>query len=152
MPVVSSIRHVAFVVRDLEVSLQFYSGLLGLSVYLRRTEEGDFIDALTGMSAVRLEWVKLVIPKGGLIELLQYYHPSDASASQTPHPSPSNKLGCSHVALTIEDLPTLYERLIAAGYHCNSAPLLAPGGRARILYCHDPDGAILELIEDLSPS
>ena len=36
-----------------------------------------------------------------------------------------------------------------AGYTCKSKPLIAPGGKAKILYCHDPDGAILELIEDI---
>ena len=45
--------------------------------------------------------------------------------------------------------PLLYSKIIANGYTCKSEPLIAPGGKAKILYCHDPDGAILELIEDL---
>lgn len=145
---ISSIRHIGFVVTNLDESLKFYSKILGLKIYRRYTENGDFIDSLTGMENVSLEWVKLIIPSGGLIELLQYHtHPQvNKSLSQG---LPSNRLGCSHAALTVSDLSALYVKITEAGYTCKSKPLIAPGGKAKILYCHDPDGAILELIEDL---
>ena len=145
---ISSIRHVGFVVSNLEESLKFYSGILNLEIYRRFTEQGEFIDSLTGIKGVTLEWVKLIIPSGGLIELLQYHsHPESSDSRGVVFPS--NQLGCSHVALTVDDLSLIYDRLTEAGYKCKSAPLIAPGGKAKILYCHDPDGAILELIEDL---
>jgi catechol 2,3-dioxygenase-like lactoylglutathione lyase family enzyme len=145
---ISSIRHIGFVVTDLEESLKFYSGILGLELYRRFTEEGDFIDDLTGLKGVTLEWAKLIIPSGGLIELLQYHsHPNSSSTNKKG--KDSNLLGCSHAALTVKDLTKLYKNLIEAGYTCKSEPLIAPGGKAKILYCHDPDGAILELIEDI---
>ena len=145
---ISSIRHVGFVVSNLEDSLKFYSGILNLEIYRQYTEHGDFIDSLTGIKGVTLEWAKLIIPSGGLIELLQYHsHPESFESRDTGFPS--NRLGCSHVALTVDDLAHIYDRLIESGYTCKSAPLIAPGGKAKILYCHDPDGAILELIEDL---
>lgn len=146
---ISSTRHTAFVVRNLDNSLKFYCDILGLEVYRRHTEEGSFIDSLTGIENVKLEWVKLIIPAGGLIELLQYHSHPDPEAQQKANPSPANKLGCSHVALTVRDLSKLHSKLISNGYICKSTVLLAPGGKAKILYCHDPDGAILELIEDL---
>ena len=143
---ISSIRHSAFVVKDLEESLKFYKDTLDLELYRREVEQGDFIESLTGLKGVKLEWAKLIIPKGGLIELLQYHtHPDQSSISE----SPSNKIGASHVALIVDDLSLLYSKIIANGYTCKSEPLIAPGGKAKILYCHDPDGAILELIEDL---
>jgi catechol 2,3-dioxygenase-like lactoylglutathione lyase family enzyme len=147
---VTSIRHSAFVVRDLEASLKFYSGVLGLELYMRQSEAGTFIDALTGINQVKLEWAKLVIPKGGLIELLQYHSHPDPDSVEAPNPSPSNKLGSSHVALTVTNLSELYERLIDGGFTCKSAPLISDNGKVKILYSHDPDGAILELIEDLN--
>jgi catechol 2,3-dioxygenase-like lactoylglutathione lyase family enzyme len=146
---ISSIRHVGFVVKDLKESLKFYSDILGLEVYKRYTEEGDFIDELTGIANVKVEWVKLVIPQGGLIELLQYHSHPDADQSKKESVSPSNRLGCSHVALTVENLSKLYLDIKSNGYSCKSEPLKAPGGKAKILYCHDPDGSIIELIEDL---
>ncbi|MDC1023397.1 VOC family protein, partial [Alphaproteobacteria bacterium] len=137
---ITSIRHAAFVVSDLETSLKFYSDILGLKVYRRYVEEGDFIDTLTGIKSVKLEWVKLIIPQGGLIELLQYHSHPDTDKSNNLTRSSSNRLGCSHVALTVEDLSKLYKKIISHGFSCKSEPLIAPGGRAKILYCHDPDG------------
>mgnify|MGYP003956536401 CR=1 FL=1 len=146
---ISSIRHVGFVVKDLEESLKFYSGILGLEVYRRFTEEGDFIDSLTGIKKVKLEWIKLIIPKAGLIELLQYHSHPDLDVLDKVNRGASNRLGCSHVALTVNDLSALYERLKDQGYTCKSKPLISENGKAKILYAHDPDGAILELIEDI---
>ncbi|MDB4877461.1 MAG: hypothetical protein JWM41_3907 [Gemmatimonadetes bacterium] len=146
---ISSIRHVGIVVRNLDVSLKFYVGILGLAIYMRRVEEGSFIEALTGVPGLRLEYVKLVIPKGGLIELLQYHSHPDVTAANAVVPRDSNTLGCSHVALTVLDLAKVYGAMTRDGYTCKSEPLIAPGGKAKILYAHDPDGVILELIEDL---
>ena len=146
---ITSIRHIGFVVSDIEISLKFYRDILGLDIYRRYIEEGDFIDSLTGIKKVKLEWVKLIIPKGGLIELLQYHSHPDPDNSGSLSRTSSNRLGCSHIALTVNDLSTLHKKIISNGFLCKSEPLIAPGGKAKILYCHDPDGAILELIEDL---
>lgn len=137
------------VVRDLDRSLLFYSEILGLKIYRRYIEEGPFIDAITGIRNVKLEWVKLIIPKGGLIELLQYHSHPDPEAFSPPTLAPSNKLGCSHVALTVGNLEEIYAKIKAYGFFTKSAPLLYPNKAGKILYCHDPDGTILELIEDL---
>lgn len=145
-----AIRHVGIVVRNLEKSLDFYSNVLGLGIYRRHLEEGSFIDELTGLTSVRLEWVKLVIPKGGLIELLQYHSHPDPETLASPRPSPSNALGCSHVALTVSNLDETYARIRANGYITKSPPIVTPNMAGKILYCHDPDGTILELIEDVS--
>ena len=57
---ISSIRHAAFVVRNMDESLKFYVGVLGLSIYKRQFEEGLFIDSLTGIEHLRLEWVLML--------------------------------------------------------------------------------------------
>lgn len=147
---ISSIRHIGIVVRDLDESLKFYCGVLGLSIYRRHTEKpGQFIDKLVGINKVNLEWVKVIIPKGGLIELIQFHSHPDPSVFRDPETFPSNRLGCSHISLTVDNLSKLYDELIKNGYKCNSEPLISPDGKVKILYCYDPDGTILELIEDL---
>jgi catechol 2,3-dioxygenase-like lactoylglutathione lyase family enzyme len=144
---ITSYRHTGYVVRDLAKSLKFYSEILELEVYSRMTEKGNFIDSLTGIQNVTLEWVKLIIPNGGLIELLQYNSNQESLEKITNFPS--DRLGCSHIALTTSNLSLLYSRLRSEGYACNSSPLITKNGKAKILYCHDPDGAIVELIEDI---
>ena len=147
--IISSIRHVGIVVKDLNNSLKFYSDILGLKTYMNVTETGNFIDTLTGIKNVKVEWIKLIIPKGGLIELLQYHsHPDNLDLPENKG-FPSNKYGCSHVALTVHNLSELYDKMISLGYTCKSKPLNSANAKVKILYCHDPDGNILELIEDL---
>ena len=142
-------RHIGIVVKDLNKSLKFYSDLLELKTYMKVTETGTFINNLTGINNVKVEWIKLIIPKGGLIELLQYHsHPDNLTLPESKG-FPSNKYGCSHVALTVNDLSTLYNKMSLLGYTCKSEPLISENGKVKILYCHDPDGNILELIEDL---
>ena len=110
-------------------------------------ESDNFISKLTGIKQVKLEWVKLIIPEGGLIELIQYHsHPDD---NEKVRISNSNRIGCSHVALTVSNLEILYDKLIKNDFLCKSRPLISPDGKAKVLYCGDPDG-IIELIEDIS--
>lgn len=145
---ISSIRHVAFVVKDLNKSIYFYRDILGLKEYRREVEEGDFIEKLTGIKSVKLEWIKLIIPERGLIELLQYHsHPDKVLFEKNAR---SNQIGCSHVALTVSDLDNLYYKLSEENFICKSKPLISPNRLAKVLYCHDPDGSIIELIEDLN--
>lgn len=145
--IASRIRHVGLVVKDLEKSLDFYCGILGLTIYKRCEEKGEYIDKLVSIKNVRVEWAKLNVPEGGLIELLQYHsHPDKA---KNPKIIPSNKLGSGHIALTVANLEKVYNTLTKKGYKCNSQPLFSPEGKTKILYCHDPDGIILELVEDL---
>jgi catechol 2,3-dioxygenase-like lactoylglutathione lyase family enzyme len=142
-------RHTGLVVKDLDISLKFYRDLLGLKVWKRQVESGPFPDALVGISGVRLEWVKLEIPDGTLLELLQYHsHPPNNTIINTP----SNQHGCSHVAFKVDNLEKKYRLLCDNGYHCVSVPLVSPDGKVKVLYCHDPDGIILELVEELPSS
>ena len=145
---ISRIRHVAFVVRDIEHSLKFYRDILGLKIYKRMIENDNFISKLTGIKEVKLEWVKLIIPEGGLIELIQYH--SHVDNNEKVKIFNSNKIGCSHVALTVNNLEILYDKLIKNNFLCKSSPLISPDGKAKVLYCGDPDGGIIELIEDIS--
>lgn len=147
---ITSLRHVGLVVRDLDRSLKFYCDTLGLSIHKRYAEEqGEYIDRLVNIENVVLEWVKLKIPGGGLIELLQYHSHPDPDVLKKPENFLSNRLGCSHIALTVSGISVLYKKLIRNGYKCNSEPLVSADEKVKILYCHDPDGIILEMIEDL---
>ena len=139
-------RHTGIVVRDLNKSLRFYIDLLGLSIWKRITEEGDFIDKVVALPGAKIEWVKLKAPDNSLVELIEYHsHP----ATKKIENSDSNTLGCSHIAFTVENLERLYGQLCEHGVHCNSCPQLSPDGKVKVLYCHDPDGVIVELVEEL---
>jgi catechol 2,3-dioxygenase-like lactoylglutathione lyase family enzyme len=144
MPV-TAIRHTGIVVSDMETSLPFYRDLLGLQPWWDQIEEGPFMEAVTAVSGARVHTVKLKSPDGVSIELLQYLN----TPKPVPHLTNSNDVGCNHVALQVSNLDELYEKAVAAGICFNTPPVLAGGGKAKVTYCRDPEGVLLELVEIL---
>ena len=140
-----NIRHTGIVVTDMDRSLEFYRDLLGLEPMIDFTEEGEFIDTLSALAGVRLRMVKLVAPEGGMIELLCY-------ASHPRAADPDNQLcetGTRHVAFTVADVDKVHADWSAKGipFHCR--PVLSPDGKAKVTFCRDPDGVLLEIVEEM---
>ena len=140
-------RHTGLVVENIDRSLKLYRDILGFKVWRREFEApGRYIESLVGIPGVQVEYAKLQVGDGTLVELLQYHsHPEKAPAK----PYPANRHGASHIAFTVSNLESLHKELVAAGFHCNSEPLRSPDGKVQVLYCHDADGIILELVEEL---
>jgi len=145
---IKAIRHTGIVVRNLDKSISFYCDILGFSVSSRKKETGFYIEQIVGIPGVRLEWAKLKIQDGSLIELIQYH--SDACETASVENYPSDRLGCSHIAFTVSDIEGLYKLLHDKGCHCNSLPMSNPECFAKVMYCHDPDGIIIEFVEEVS--
>lgn len=139
-------RHTGLVVRDLEQSIQFYEAL-GLKVWRREEESGPFIDTVVGIPGVRIEWAKMKCTDGSMVELLQYHSHPDA---QPLVAAPSNRLGCSHVAYTVDDIAQTCQEIVRLGGSVVNPPALAPGGLVKVAYCHDPDGILLEVVEEIA--
>lgn len=142
---IRNIRHTGLVVRDLGRSIAFYEAL-GLTIWKRETETGAYIDTVVGISAVKLEWAKLRAPDGSLVELIQYHSHPDI---QPVEAAPSNRLGCSHIAFTVENLPETCERIVQLGGSRMNDPAIPPNGKVCVAYCHDLDGILMELVEEL---
>ena len=143
------VDHVNIVVADMERSLAFYVGLLGMRVTFEADLTGDWIETVTGLPGVSARCV-FCEPSGGgaRFELLQYLTPSGAAFAAA---SAANTLGLRHVALAVDDLDGLHARLTAAGTPFVSGPVTVPfslpGVRKRLCYARDPDGALVELAE-----
>lgn len=142
-----SLRHVGLVVRDIDKSIQFYSDIIGLKLLTRAVEEGEFIENVVGVKDVKLEWAKLTTANGLIVELLQYHSHPDSNQEEINYPS--YRHGCSHIALTVEDIEAKYNQLVANGLNCNSKPQVSSEGAVKVFYCHDVDGIILELVEEI---
>jgi catechol 2,3-dioxygenase-like lactoylglutathione lyase family enzyme len=139
-------RHTGLVVRDLNRSVSFYEGL-GLKVWRREEETGSFIDTVVGIPDVHIEWVKMKCPDGSLVELLQFHSHPDI---QPLADAPSNWLGSSHIAVTVDDISQTCCKIIMLGGTVVNPPAIAPSGLVRVAYCHDPDGILMELVEEIS--
>lgn len=138
-------RHTGLVVRDLQRSILFYESL-GLKKWRQEVESGTYIDTVVGISNVRIEWAKLKCPDESLLELLQYHsHPE----AQEKIDSPPNRLGCSHIAFTVENIEKTCEQILQLGGTIVNAPVMAPNGLVKVAYCHDIDGILLEIVEGI---
>jgi len=144
---IKSIRHTGMVVRDLERASNFYRAL-GFVDLDQAIEEGTFIDQVTGLRHTKLEWIKLKAPDGCLLELL-YYHSHLEDKEVTIQKS--NKLGCSHIAFTVEDIEKACDKIRQAGGTVTNLPATSPNGMAKVVYCHDPEGILMEIVEELVP-
>ena len=139
------LRHVGITVTDVEESLKFYRDLLGFEIVRTMDESGEHIDNFSALTGVQVKTVKLRDESGGMIALLQYYsHPKKAENRNITH------IGCSHFALTIKNLDFILDEMGKKGYTINSEPQLSPDGKVKLTFCKDPEGTLIELVEELA--
>jgi len=147
VPTISGVNHFGVTVADVERSLAFWRGQLGLEVAGRGVVEWEHLDRLVALHDTRIEWVELRIPDGGTVELSQYHRPVGVPTE----PGAENEPGRSHLSLLVDDLAGLLEQLRAAGVRTRTpAPVDIPvgsyaGGKAA--YVLVLDGVEIELIE-----
>ena len=138
-------RHTGLVVKDLEKSIKFYEAL-GLQVWKREFEKGEFLSQVVGINDAEIETAKLKIDDGSLLELLEYKsHPTTPSSENYS----SNKHGCSHVAFTVKDIEETSVKIKKLGGAIVNPPALADNGSFLVMYCHDIDGILMEIVEEL---
>lgn len=144
------VNHLNIVVRDMERSLAFYVGLLGLRVIYEVELNGAWIEQVAGLANVSARCV-FVQPSGGgaRFELLEYQTPSGVALRED---SLANTVGLRHVAFEVDDLDGLHQRLSDAGVRFVSPPVTVPFNvvgniRKRLCYCYDPDGVIVEIAD-----
>lgn len=142
---IKSVRHTGIVVRDLEKAANFYRAL-GFIDSNKASEEGKFIDQVTGLLNAKLEWIKLKAPDGYLLELLQYHSHME---SEEVTNQKSNKLGCSHMAFGVDNIEKTCEIIEKMGGSIVNSPALTDDKRVKVAYCHDIEGVLIEIVEVL---
>ena len=118
------LNHFGIVIRDLEVSLAFYQGVLGARIVYRGV-----------IPATNTDVVYLQL-HGGLIELL---HRADAPEDET--------FGITHIAFLSDDLDADFASLVDSGCEPLLQPKVAGTGVGRLAFLSDPNGARVELLE-----
>jgi predicted enzyme related to lactoylglutathione lyase len=138
------IRHTGIVVRDIEKLVKFYE-TLGFKTQSRQIEEGQVIEQVVGLMGAVIETAKMTAPCGGILELLQYHsHPLQEPIQRQP----SNQLGCSHIALTVKKVSQVLAEIEVMGGSRVNDPALIENKGLFVVYCHDPEGNLLELVEE----
>ena len=138
-------RHTGLVVRNLSASIDFYEKL-GLKVWKRQIESGEFISEVVGLDNAEIETAKLKVADGSLIELLEYKsHPTKPLLRNYS----SNSHGCSHVAFTVENVEVTAKEIEVFGGSIINPPIISDDGKVKVMYCHDIDGILIEMVEEL---
>jgi methylmalonyl-CoA epimerase len=130
------IDHLGIAVRSLEEAAQFYSGLLGMEISCKETIEAEHVHVA-------------MLPAGAVanaprIELLEASSEASTIAKFIKKRGP----GLHHVALRVDDLSSVTERLKRAGMRLLNEPQIGAGGH-RYVFVHPAaaGGVLLELIQ-----
>lgn len=143
------LHHTAITVTNLDRSIDFYCNVLGLELVHEPTDtfSGAFVEQALRVPgcAVRIAVVGCGVDR---IELLEFAAP----ASPVERPLPGNAYGAAHLAFHVNDIEAKKAELEAKGVTffadiaTNEAGSLAGW---RWVYFSDPDGIVLELVEEI---
>ncbi|MDO5716681.1 MAG: VOC family protein [Tissierellia bacterium] len=149
---IREIAHVGLTVTDLDRSVAFYRDVLGLEYLGEMTMEGPATDALFQRKNARARVAYLNGSKEIIappVELIMF----------TEHVVEKTEMdlfrtSISELCFAVEDIDRLYEHLQSHGVECLSEPQffdLTPFGfgKSKAIYFKDPDGIILEAVQDV---
>ena len=127
--------HFAFRVSDIDASIAFYTGKVGLKLMFKQVDP----DLCEAYAFLELD--------GGNLELLQLL---DAKGNAVPVTNPLPEPPFTpHLALGTDDIDGMIARLIAAGVPLVKGPLETPG-LVKWVYFRDPDNNVVEFVQWLN--
>ena len=139
------IRHTGIVTRNLNKSLFFWEELLGFKQVNSQLESGSLIDAVLGYKNVLVRTIKLKDKKNNLIELLYFKNSPNFSKKKIKPYTP----GYTHISVTVKNISKIHEILKKNNIKFNSNPQITPDKKHKMTYCKTPEGAFLELVQEL---
>jgi catechol 2,3-dioxygenase-like lactoylglutathione lyase family enzyme len=139
--------HFGFTVGNLERSLEFYHGLLGLKLLGVMERKGEEISRIVGLpgACLKIAFLELSDSAGIALELIEYVSPRGNRVD----PRPCNA-GVGHLCFKVDDLQSAFAALSRKGVRFRSDPVEVTSGinkGARTVYFSDPDGIPLEMFQ-----
>lgn len=136
--------HIGICVSDWKRSLRFYHDVLGFRYVHELEVKGEPSDTLLRLTGVSLRAIYLE-REGVRIELLHYEAPGCTGAGE---PRPMNQLGLTHLSLRVDDLDAQVAELSAAGVRVlDDTRIEIPRVRSKAVFITDPDGTLIELVQ-----
>jgi len=139
--------HTGITVSNLERSLDFWHNVLGFEFSHSTHQSGEIAEQITGVKGAELKLAVVKTPGGHKIELLEYLAPAHRKQRAERRPC---DVGHVHVALTVERLEPVLEKIVTSGWKAAGKPQTlqsGPNAGKRVIYVHDPDGTTIEFME-----
>ena len=138
-------RHVGIVVNDLEKSIHFWQELIGFKIVSDNIEPSPYIEELLSLNATNLRTVKFSDNKGFIVELLKF----DSSTKESDWQGDLSTTGLTHIALTVENVEQLVNKLNEFSYTSLSKIMKSPNGQVKVVFINGPENLKLEMVEVL---
>ena len=137
---IKKIEHAGLSVSDMERSLSFYCGVLGMKMVREIDFSDERLGKIVGRPGAKARVVHLALGETAL-ELFQYYEPQEKRSAldhnQWDH-------GFTHISFRTDDFASDYENLKAKGVIFLGQPLQVRSG-TWVVYFRGPDGEVCEL-------
>ena len=143
---ITAADHTGITVSNLERSLHFWQNVLGFEFSHRAHQSGEMAEEITGVKGAELKLAVVKAP-GHKIELLEYLAPPDRKQHIDVRPC---DVGSVHVALIVDNLDAVLEKIVASGWRAAGKPQTlktGPNAGKRVVYVRDPDGTTIEFME-----
>jgi len=139
------VDHSAIVVADTARSIEFYQGLLGMSVAYRSLNRGVEQDRLDGLHDAVVEVTGLAprMNQPPRLELLCYRAP--AARNVRPAPFGCNDIASTRIVFEVDDFSATLDRLAGAAMTSVGGEVGAPEGSGAAALLRDPDAHALLL-------
>src|SRR5437763_10716206 len=142
-----SADHTGITVENLERSLAFWRDVLGFELSHTAHQTRELAREITGVAGAEIKLAVLKAPGWHKVELLEYLGPPDRKKNVNLRPC---DVGHVHVALIVDDLDALLERIGASGGRAARKPQTlktGPDDGKRVIYVRDPEGTTIEFMQ-----
>jgi catechol 2,3-dioxygenase-like lactoylglutathione lyase family enzyme len=138
--------HTGITVSNVEHSLAFWCDVLGFELSHTPHHTGKLASEVTGVPGAE---IKIAVLKGygHKIELLEYLAPADRNQHVDLRPC---DVGHLHVALIVDNLAAVLERIAQSGWKAAGVPqtlTAGPNAGKRVVYVRDLDGTTIEFMQ-----
>ncbi len=138
-----TIRHTGLVVKNLKKSKFFWMKYFGFKVKKELKEKGKILSNVLGLNDAIIKTCKMVDKKKNMLELIYFYKPKIKNKKILV-----NNNGFTHIAINIDNLDQFYKKF-RKKITFNNKPQTSENGKVKFIYCKTPEGAYLELVEEI---
>jgi catechol 2,3-dioxygenase-like lactoylglutathione lyase family enzyme len=144
---VTATAHTGVTVSNIDRSIAFYHDVLGFEVTDKTECRGEFFEQVTGVPKAEMI-VAYVKAPGHTLELLQYTSPGERVRNTARPCDP----GALHLAFRVRNIEAVIAAVRQAGV-TPVAPVIpqiadGPAKGVKAVYTKDPDGIVIEFMED----